>query len=1107
MAQAPPLSRPALVVTKGGAAAAEIAVSPDGKWFVTGHDGAVTIWSAEDGREYRTFNPLSAGELQYRGSITVASDAATIVLSQHDGTVHLFDVNSTRELRHFRLDDSGDAQIEASPREMVLAAIGAGGGAQVVSLADGQVRFHAQLPVVRKFIYESAPPRAHFSPDGSLLAVLTEEVFELWDWAGERKLLSLDAHAFHSPNLSRAVTWQDGKVTRQSTAEERHYFYLVDACFAPDGRTTALVSRDELTVLALPSGKKLASTQIDGVLRACMFIDNDHVMAARGDGDTTVFTVSTRTATAVQGLGLEDYKPLPRSHRGALLAVGGAAALVDGQTFEVVRIIESQAQPPFSLQFSAGGKDLFWGSWSKPLTAWSLGSGEAVAVPGERNTGTGVISGDGKYLAVNDDLFGGRIRIFNLRAGREEGSLPFKFTTNVASLSLSADGTMLVASQETGEVHIFSVREQREIASLSADHPTQAAMAPDGRRFAVADRSGTTVYAFAPSPRKLALLGPSEYGLQFSPDGKWLVLRGSSGVQMVSTETWKVVRSLGFLGGLCIAFSLDSRQIAFEEQLHGARIEDAASGQTVFQDATRLTGCPLAFSPDGRVLAAATEFGAALFSTDTGDLLASLYLYGGEKDRDWIVVTPEGLFDGTPAAWSYLRWRFSDNTFDVAPVELFFREFYHPGLLADILAGKHPRATTDIASIDRRQPAVRLSLSGSGAAEAPIAERRVKVAVEVHETPADAQHPAGSGAQDVRLFRNGSLVHIWHGDVLKGKEQAKLEAEVTLVAGENRLTAYAFNHDNIKSSDASLTVTGADSLKRQGTAYILAVGINQYASSDFNLRYAAADAQDFAQEIEQQQKKLGRYAKVEVTSLQDRQATKANLLAALQHLAEVAQPEDAVFIYYAGHGTAAGARFYLIPHDLGYAGTRNDLDEAAVKAVLAHSVSDLDLDQAFESIDAGEMVLVIDACRSGQALQADDPRQGPMNSKGLAQLAYEKGMYILTASQGYQAALEASSYGHGLLTYALVEEGLKSAKADDEPQDGQVTLREWLDYASGEVPQLELQLMQAAEKRGAELSIVEGEQKVEEVERRSLQRPRVFYRREPEAQPFVVAKP
>ena len=81
-----------------------------------------------------------------------------------------------------------------------------------------------------------------------------------------------------------------------------------------------------------------------------------------------------------------------------------------------------------------------------------------------------------------------------------------------------------------------------------------------------------------------------------------------------------------------------------------------------------------------------------------------------------------------------------------------------------------------------------------------------------------------AGARDVRLFRNGSLVKVWHGDVLNGKPAAILEEEITVTAGANQLTAYAFNKDNVKSKDAQLALTGADSLKRAGTAYIIAVG-------------------------------------------------------------------------------------------------------------------------------------------------------------------------------------------------------------------------------------------------------------------------------------------
>ena len=88
------------------------------------------------------------------------------------------------------------------------------------------------------------------------------------------------------------------------------------------------------------------------------------------------------------------------------------------------------------------------------------------------------------------------------------------------------------------------------------------------------------------------------------------------------------------------------------------------------------------------------------------------------------------------------------------------------------------------------------------------------------------------------------------------------------------------------------------------------------------------------------------------------------------------------------------------------------------------------------------MLFVIDACNSGQALEAEEKRRGPMNSKGLAQLAYEKGMYILTAAQSLHEAKEATQLGHGLLTYSLVEEGLKQTLADDEPKDGTVTVRE-----------------------------------------------------------------
>jgi hypothetical protein len=345
---------------------------------------------------------------------------------------------------------------------------------------------------------------------------------------------------------------------------------------------------------------------------------------------------------------------------------------------------------------------------------------------------------------------------------------------------------------------------------------------------------------------------------------------------------------------------------------------------------------------------------------------------------------------------------------------------------------------------------------------------------------------------------------------------------VPIVAGENRLTACAFNRDNIKSADARITVTGAENLKRPSTAYILVVGVNEYANRDYNLKYAVADAKAFGDEMLRQQSKLAVYGRVEVIPLLDRDATKANILRGLERLAgaslppgappalqtlQPAQPEDAVMIYFAGHGIANGPRFHLVPHDLGYAGPRTKIDEGGLKTLLLHSVSDLDLERALEKVDAGRLTLIIDACESGQALEAEERRRGPMNSKGLAQLAYEKGMYVLTAAQGYQAALEAEKLGHGLFTYALVEEGLKTAAADTAPKDGQVDAREWFDFAALRVPELQMAMMEEARKQGREIVFVDGERSISELTKRSLQRPRAFYRPDPEIQPFIVSKP
>ena len=622
----------------------------------------------------------------------------------------------------------------------------------------------------------------------------------------------------------------------------------------------------------------------------------------------------------------------------------------------------------------------------------------------------------------------------------------------------------------------------------------------------------------------------------FSFDSKLIAITGfekkERSTLIYETESGRKVNSFqinddeqsGAVTTLCL--SADQRLLAAG---YASKIDifEVASGKTVhtLSHAGRIVS--LSFSPDGRFLVALGENNDKyIWDAASGEQLATLVNLGGalsSRGSDWLVVTPDGLFDGSPAAWKQILWRFGGNTFDVMPAETFFNEFYYPGLLSDIMAGKKPRAPKNISQLDRRQPELRLVTQGGQVGAGTTSERNLTVKIEITEKPADQDHQTGSGARDVRLFRNGSLVKVWRGDVLKGQPATTLETSVAIVAGENRLAAYAFNRDNVKNKDAEFNLTGADSLKRSGTAYILAIGVNVYSNTQYNLKYAVADATAFGAEVQRSQQQIANYDHVEVALLLDDQATKANILRALRRLAgteevsaaeapaalsklKATQPEDAVFIYFAGHGTAQAQRFYLLPHDLGYDGERTKLDAASLQTILEHGISDEEIERAVEGVDANKFLMVIDACNSGQALEAEEKRRGPMNSRGLAQLAYEKGMYILTAAQSYQAAQEASQLGHGFLTYALVEEGLKQSAADNDPKDGEVWVREWFDYASTRVPTMQLEKMKAARDLGLNLSFGVSEERVPEAERRTVQTPRVFYRRESEGRPLIVAR-
>lgn len=119
-----------------------------------------------------------------------------------------------------------------------------------------------------------------------------------------------------------------------------------------------------------------------------------------------------------------------------------------------------------------------------------------------------------------------------------------------------------------------------------------------------------------------------------------------------------------------LGFSRDSRVLATTGSDRQIKLWDAKTGaeQRALAGPTGSVN-GLVFGHDGRWLLSASDDGSLMvWNSATGGLLATLVSLAAADD--WLVATPDGLFDGSPASWNLMFWRFDNGTFNVLPGQL-----------------------------------------------------------------------------------------------------------------------------------------------------------------------------------------------------------------------------------------------------------------------------------------------------------------------------------------------------------------------------------------------------------------------------------------------------
>ncbi len=729
------------------------------------------------------------------------------------------------------------------------------------------------------------------------------------------------------------------------------------------------------------------------------------------------------------------------------------------------------------------------------------------------------VSADGRYL-LSASFTKGEVKLWDL-IDRKEGhawrlptdEIPVLSSLNTPAL-LSPDSKIFLSQSGDDTVTLRDARSGRVINAIRAYVEGNAgtltgAFSPDSRVIALSARGKPVELWEIGSGRKIKTLSegaqPSDrvVCLTFSPDGKFL-----HGIDMLfRVWTWEVESGR------------KSPPVNLLEEEYSPR-RDVPLGLGIPQGPS--------LSPDGSVLAANMSRGhteeVILVDLRQRRRLANVYV---KENGDWLVKTLDGRFDTNRLENSeLLSGVFPDEPDRALSLDVFLRDYFEPRLLPRLLAGEQLRAARDISTLNRVQPLVSppevVPRGDSITAEVTVEVRNV-----VGKTQKDGRgRLLESGVFDVRLFRDGQLVGhsipneqipaasrdsdsaadlaMWReaSRVRLDGDKARVIFRVNLPSGpagrKVEFSAYAFNSDRVKSETAR-----SEHVIRGGTAasptprraYVFAVGVNRYQNPVWNLRFAANDARLTLRLLTERLRALNEFSEVvEISLISDGapaggqavaspEATKANIrsifdllagrkvtperLAALGPVAaqiKPANPDDLVLVSFSSHGYVdAEGVFYLLPHDIGEGTSRQVTPE-----ILSNSISSDELSTWLDGIDAGEMVMIVDACHAAAAVESKRFKPAPMGSGGLARLAYDKGIRILSATQAASVAIETGgSIAQGLLTYALMREGLERNAADFKPRDGEVKLKEWLQYGVQRVPRL-YEEMSAGRIRGAE---------------------------------------
>lgn len=921
-----------------------------------------------------------------------------------------------------------------------------------------------------------------FSPDGRTLASGSDDnTIKLWNVESGQQTKSLEGHT----SSVKAVA------------------------FSRDGKTLASGSLDKTIKLwNVESGEQIRSLKDPASSAYSVAFSPDRKTLASASGYGTIKLWSVENGQQIRSLEGHTYsvRSVAFSPDGKTLASGSndqTIKLWSVETGQQTKSLVGHTYDVWSVAFSRDGKTLASGSPDKTIKLWNVETGEQIkSLEGHTKWINSVaFSPDDKTLASGSD---DTIKLWNVESGQQTKSL-VGHTSLVQSVAFSADGKTLASGDWNNTIKLWNVESGQLIKSLVGRtlSVTAVAFSPDGKTLASVGYDLTIKLWNVESGEQIkSLAGHTKWvwSVAFSPDGKTL----ASGSDDYTIKLWNTAS-----GKLIKSFPTNDPKTTAEvsavvPEFYKINNNDPVSPDSRFQIKMGNSGkLNLHEVKSGRLLASLIALDQSDWVVITPDGRIDTNKLERPKGLHWIM--PDAPF--SPLSFEvfmrdYYEPKLLPRLLRCTAAENCDEEF---------------KPVRDLTELNRTQPRIEIKeIKKTGVADTVEVVVETQNAVSEFQKDKQGKF-LSSGVYDLRLFRDGQLVgnstpddklettfrayqnfdeelNVWreaHKVKLKeGKRVFTFKVKLPTAAAADKIefTAYAFNDDRVKGETASRMYQippDAKPARAPRTAYVVAFGVNKYENPAWDLQFAANDARAMRDLVPPKLRERREFAETVVIPLisddettnnrtiKKRDATKGNvqtvfdLLSGKKPAAEKlknlekaigaetlakikpAKPDDLLLFSFSSHGYAdRNGIFYILPSDIG-----KESDKTVSENLLRHSISSDELSLWMRDIDAGEMVMIVDACHAASAVEGKDFKPAPMGSRGLGQLAFDKGMKILTATQAANVALESGGkIGHGLLTYALLREGLEQNKSDFRAADKTINLKEWLQYGEFRVP-------------------------------------------------------